>query len=63
MVHLSVTIPGNTTAAIWVPVAVPSAGNEGAKVLHPGRGSFTVYNVGPGAYNFEVPAAKHSGAR
>jgi alpha-L-rhamnosidase len=63
VVHLSVTIPGNTTAAIWVPVAVPSAGNEGAKVFHPGLRSFTVYNVGPGAYNFEISAARHPGAR
>ena len=50
--RFSVTIPGNTTAAIWIPAASrvrapsPAISAEGAH--------YTVYNVGPGTYHFEI---------
>lgn len=49
-VHLLVTIPGNTTAAIWVPM--PPAGTDFNVSQGKPRPQYVIHNVGPGSYEF-----------
>ena len=51
--HLWVTIPGNTTAAVWVPTAdsAPVSGPFGVR-SEERRQNYTIYDVGPGSYEF-----------
>ena len=53
---LSVTIPANTTAEVWVPVSgKPVAAPPGAAFSRAGSFDgtrYAVYNAGPGTYRF-----------
>jgi alpha-L-rhamnosidase len=61
--ELSVTIPANTTATVYVPVAdpasikeggKPAADAEGARLLRVEEGR-TLFEVGSGTYHFTAP--------
>ncbi len=53
--HLEVTIPGNTTAAIWMPTTASPPAGAIFDVTHGEHGRpYRIYNVGPGTYEFHV---------
>jgi alpha-L-rhamnosidase len=62
-IHLSVTVPANTTATVYVPTADPSKVTEGGKPASEATGvtflraeeGAAVYQVGSGTYSFESP--------
>jgi alpha-L-rhamnosidase len=58
LVRLSIAIPGNTTAAIWVPAAGSSVRHRRPEAPPAPRREtgYAVYNIGPGTYNFVIPA-------
>ena len=52
---LSVTIPANTTAKVYLPAAGKGSVTEGGKPVHPSKdGSSYVAEIGSGSYTFLV---------